>query len=137
MLDEILVIIESLLKSGWVIILGDNDAALQYYDALCKQLDPGDCMKLSIVLPDGSLLTYPFIRKSPRLQALLKATDSGFEKLMFIEVRGDGGKLVRVTVVLVPDTSRVHDFAESIYRGLLMQLERVKMELVARNLPHM
>jgi hypothetical protein len=136
MLDEILVIIESLLKSGWVIILGDNDAALQYYDALCKQLDPGDCMKLSIVLPDGSLLTYPFIRKSPRLQAILKATDSGFEKLMFIEVQGDGGKLVGVTVVLT-DRSRVHDFAESIYRGLLAQLERVKMELVARNLPHM
>jgi len=137
MLEAILAVIESLLRSGWVAVLGNDDAALQYYDALCKQLDPGDCVKLSIVLPDGSLLTYPFIRKSPRLQAILKATDSGFEKLMFIEVQGDGGKLVGVTVVLVPDTSRVHDFAESIYRGLLMHLERVKMELVARNLPRM
>jgi hypothetical protein len=42
-----------------------------------------------------------------------------------------------VTVVLTLDASKVHDFAESIYRGLLIQLERIKMELVARNLPHM
>jgi hypothetical protein len=30
MLSEVLGIIESLLKSGWVIVLGDNDAALPY-----------------------------------------------------------------------------------------------------------
>jgi len=136
-LEAILAVIESLLRSGWVAVLGNDDATLQYYNTLCKQLDPGDCVKLSIVLPDGSLLTYPFIRKSPRLQTILKATDSNFKKLMFIEVQGDGGKLVGVTVVLIPDTSRVHDFAESIYRGLLAQPERVKMEMVAKNLPHM
>jgi len=137
MLEAILAVLESLLRSGWVAVLGDNDAALQYYDALCKQLEPGDCVKVSIVLPDGSLLTYAFVRKSTKLKTMLRASDNDFEKLMFIEVRGDGSRLTKVTVILVPDTSRVHDFAESIYKGLLTQLERVKMELVARNLPHM
>jgi len=136
-LNEILGIIESLLKSGWVIVLGDNDAALQYYNTLCRELEPGNCVKVSIVLPDGSLLTYPFVRKSAKLQSILRASEEGFEKLMFIEVRGDGDKVKMVTVVLVPDTSIVHDFAENIYRGLLMQLEKIKMEFVARNLPHM
>jgi len=136
-LSEILGIIESLLKSGWVIVLGDNDAALQYYNNLCRELEPGNCVKVSIVLPDGSLLTYPFVRKNPKLQAILRASEEGFEKLAFIEVRGDGDKVKMVTVVLIPDTSRIHDFAENIYRGLLVQLEKVKMDLVARNLPHM
>jgi hypothetical protein len=129
--------VESLMRSGWIAVLGDNDATLQYYNTLCRELEPGDCVKVSIVLPDGSLLTYPFVRKSTKLQAMLRASDNDFEKLMFIEVRGDGGKMMEVTVFLTPDTSRVHDFAESIYRSLLMQLERVKMELVARNLPRM
>jgi hypothetical protein len=40
-------------------------------------------------------------------------------------------------VVLSPDTSQIHNFAERLYRGTLALLERVKMELVARNLPHM
>jgi hypothetical protein len=137
MLGAILGVLESLLRSGWVAVLGDNDVALQYYSALCRELEPGDCVKVSVVLPDGSLLTYPFVRKSAKLQAVLRARDSDFEKLVFVEVRGDGGRVVSVTVVLAPDTSIVHNFAENIYRGLLMQLERVKMEMNARNLPHM
>jgi hypothetical protein len=136
-LSEILGIVESLLRSGWVAVLGNDSAGLDYYNNLCRELEPGDCIKISFVLPDGTQYTYPFVRKSPKLKEVLKASDSDFERLMLIEVHVSGGKIREVVVVLSPDTSQVHEFAKSIYRGLLMQLERVKMEIVARNLPHM
>ena len=136
MLGEILNVIESLLKSGWVAVLGDDDAALQYYSNLCKELEPGDCIKVEVVLPNGAFV-YPFVRKSPKLKAVLRASDSDFEKLFLIQVQGNGGKAQKVVVVLSPDTSQIHNFAVNLYRGTLELLERVKMELVARNLPHM
>jgi hypothetical protein len=136
MLGEILNVIESLLKSGWVAVLGDDDATLQYYSNLCKELEPGDCIKVEVVLPNGAFV-YPFVRKSPKLKAVLRASDSDFEKLFLIQVQGNGGKAQKVVVVLSPDTSQIHNFAVNLYRGTLELLERVKMELVARNLPHM
>ena len=135
MLGEILNVIESLLKSGWVAVLGD-DAALQYYSNLCRELEPGDCIKVEVVLPNGAFV-YPFVRKSPKLKELLKASDGDFEKLLLIEVQRNGGKAQKVVVVLSSDTSQIHNFAVNLYRGTLQLLERVKMEMNARNLPHM
>jgi len=134
-LGEILNVIESLLKSGWVAVLGD-DAALQYYSNLCRELEPGDCIKVEVVLPNGAFV-YPFVRKSPKLKELLKASDGDFEKLLLIEVQRNGGKAQKVVVVLSSDTSQIHNFAVNLYRGTLQLLERVKMEMNARNLPHM
>lgn len=103
---------------------------------MCRRLEPGDCIKISIVLPDGTQFTYPFVRKSPKLKELLKARDGDFEKVMLIKVQGNGGK-VQVVVVLSPDTTQIRNFAKTLYRGTLELLERVKMEMNARNLPHM
>jgi hypothetical protein len=136
MLSEILDIVEILMKSGWVAVLGDGNAVLQYYNTLCKELEPGDCIEVEIVLPNGAFV-YPFIRKSSRLKEVLKASDSDFEKLLLIQVHEDRGEVRKVVVVLSPDTSQIHNFVERLYRGTLALLERVKMEMNARNLPHM
>jgi hypothetical protein len=135
-LSEILNIVESLMKSGWVAVLGDDNAVLQYYNTLCRELEPGDCIKVEVVLPNGAFV-YPFIRKSSRLKEVLKASDSDFERLLLIQVHEDRGEVRKVVVVLSQDPSQIHNFAESLYRGTLELLERVKMELVTRNLPHM
>jgi hypothetical protein len=137
-LVDVLKFVENLLKSGWVIVLGDSNYSIKYYSDVCGKLDPGSC--LSIDISSGYLgfdVKLMFIKKSEKFRSLVNIPEKDFKDLYAVEVVHQGDVL-KVLLRIDPDISRsINIFIESIERSIIYTVDRAKIFETARNLPHM
>lgn len=136
-LVDVLKFVENLMRSGWVIVLGDSNYGIKYYSDVCGKLDPGSC--LSIDISSGYLgfdIKLMFIKKSEKFRSLVNISEKDFENLYAVEVVHQGD-VVKVILRINPDTSSMNIFIESIERSIIYIVDRAKIFETARNLPHM
>jgi hypothetical protein len=138
LLEYVMKFVESLMRSGWVIVLGDSEHSEKYYSYVCGKLNPYNC--ISINISSGYLgfdVKLMLIRKSEALKGITNISEKDFENLYAIEVT-PSGNTIRVAYKVYPDILKaVGTLIESLSRSVTHLVDRAKILEVARSLPHM